>query len=151
MQLTSPAFSEGADIPEQYTCDGKDLSPPLAWTDVPPGTKSLALICDDPDAPAGDWVHWVLFDVSPALSALPEGVPPQAEIAALGCQGRNDFRKTGYGGPCPPRGTHRYVFTLYALDRTLGLSADATKQHLVAALRGHVLAESRLTGKYTRR
>ena len=151
MELKSPAFSEGEAIPQQYTCDGKDVSPPLAWTDVPPGTKSLALICDDPDAPAGDWVHWVLFDAPPAASALPEGVPPQPEIAGLGCQGRNDFRKTGYGGPCPPRGTHRYVFTLYALDRTLGLGADATKAKLLEAARGHVLAEARLTGKYTRR
>jgi Raf kinase inhibitor-like YbhB/YbcL family protein len=151
VELKSAAFSEGGAIPPQYTCDGKDVSPPLAWTGVPSDAKSLALICDDPDAPAGDWVHWVVFDVPPSASGFPEGVPPSPEIAGLGRQGRNDFRRIGYGGPCPPKGTHRYVFTLYALDRTLGLPADTTKAQLLAASRGHVLAESRLTGKYTRR
>lgn len=151
MQLTSPAFPEGGAIPRQHTCDGKDVSPPLAWSGVPPGAKSLALLCDDPDAPAGDWVHWVVFDLSPSRIDLPEGVPPSEEIAGIGRQGRNDFKKIGWGGPCPPRGTHRYVFTLYALDRTLELGRSVTKADVLAAIRGHVLAEAKLTGTYTRR
>lgn len=151
MQLTSPAFPEGGVIPRQYTCDGKDVSPPLTWSGVPPGAKSLALLFDDPDAPSGDWVHWVVFDLSPSRIDLPEGVPPSEEIAGIGRQGRNDFKKIGWGGPCPPRGTHRYVFTLYALDRTLELGRSVTKADVLAAIRGHVLAEAKLTGTYTRR
>jgi hypothetical protein len=118
---------------------------------VPPGAKSLALLCDDPDAPAGDWVHWVVFDLSPSRIDLPEGVPPSEEIAGIGRQGRNDFKKIGWGGPCPPRGTHRYVFTLYALARTLELGTSVAKADVLAAIRGHVLAEAKLTGTYTRR
>jgi Raf kinase inhibitor-like YbhB/YbcL family protein len=151
IEIKSPAFSEGGAIPGKYTCDGKDVSPPLSWSGAPAGTKSLALICDDPDAPSGDWVHWVVFDLPSSSTGLPEGVPARDEIAGGGRQGRNDFRKTGYGGPCPPGGTHRYVFTLFALDRELGLGAGATKAQLSAAMRGHVLAEGRLTGKYSRR
>ena len=151
MKLTSPTFPEGGAIPRQYTCDGKDVSPPLTWSGVPPGAKSLALLCDDPDAPAGDWVHWVVFDLSPSRIDLPEGVPPSEEIAGIGRQGKNDFKKIGWGGPCPPRGTHRYVFTLYALDRTLELGRSVTKADVLAAIRGHVLAEAKLTGTYTRR
>jgi hypothetical protein len=151
MKLTSPAFPEGGAIPKQYTCDGKDISPPLAWSDVPAGTKSFALICDDPDAPAGVWVHWVAYDLPASSTGLPEAVPAREEIPGGGRQGRNDFRKIGYNGPCPPSGTHRYVFTVSALDGTLELSAGATKGELVAALNGHVLAEGRLTGNYSRR
>jgi Raf kinase inhibitor-like YbhB/YbcL family protein len=151
IEIKSPAFSEGGAIPGKYTCDGKDVSPPLSWSGAPAGAKSLALICDDPDAPSGDWVHWVVFDLPSSSTGLPEGVPTRDEIAGGGRQGRNDFRKTGYGGPCPPGGTHRYVFTLFALDRELGLGAGATKAQLSAAMKGHVLAEGRLTGKYSRR
>jgi Raf kinase inhibitor-like YbhB/YbcL family protein len=151
MKLTSPAFPEGGAIPARYTCDGEDVSPPLEWSGLPEGTKSLSMICDDPDAPAGVWVHWVVYDLPPSSTGLPEGVPPREEIAGGGRQGKNDFRKVGYGGPCPPSGTHRYVFALSALDRTLGLTAAATKAQVVAAMRGHVLAEGKLTGKYTRR
>lgn len=151
LEIRSPAFPEGGSIPSQYTCDGKDLSPPLAWSGVPPGARSFALVCNDPDAPSGDWVHWVFFDVPSSSTGLPEGVPPRDEIAGGGRQGKNDFRKVGYGGPCPPVGTHRYVFTLYALDRELALAAGVTKAQLSAAMKGHVLAEGRLTGKYSRR
>jgi Raf kinase inhibitor-like YbhB/YbcL family protein len=151
LEIKSAAFSEGEAIPGKYTCDGKDVSPPLSWSGAPAGAKSFALICDDPDAPSGDWVHWVVFDLPPSSTGLPEGVPAREEIAGGGRQGRNDFRKTGYGGPCPPGGTHRYVFSLFALDRELGLGAGATKAQLSAAMKGHVLAEGRLTGKYSRR
>jgi Raf kinase inhibitor-like YbhB/YbcL family protein len=151
LKLTSPAFPEGGAIPKQYTCDGKDVSPPLAWSDVPAATKGFALICDDPDAPAGVWVHWVAYGLPASSTGLPEAVPPREEIPGGGRQGRNDFRKIGYNGPCPPSGTHRYVFTVSALDGTLELPAGATKGELVAALKGHVLGEGRLTGKYSRR
>jgi hypothetical protein len=151
LELRSAAFPEGGSIPSQYTCDGKNVSPPLSWSGTPTAAKSLALICDDPDAPAGVWVHWVLYDLPPSTSALPEGVPARDEIREGGRQGKNDFRKIGYGGPCPPSGTHRYVFTLYALDSKLDLAAGATKQDLLAAMRGHVIAEGKLTGKYSRR
>jgi len=151
MRVTSSAFSDGGSIPPKYTCDGKDVSPPLSWSGVPEATKSLALICDDPDAPSGVWVHWVAYDLPPSSAGLPEAVPPREEIPGGGRQGRNDFRKIGYGGPCPPSGTHRYVFTVSALDRTVDLPAGATKAALLAAMRDHVLAESRLTGKYSRR
>lgn len=151
LELRSAAFAEGGSIPSQYTCDGKNVSPPLAWSGIPPAAKSLALVCDDPDAPAGVWVHWVVYGLPPSTSALPEGVPARDEIGGGGRQGKNDFRKIGYGGPCPPSGTHRYVFTLSALDSKLDLPAGATKQDLLAAIRGHVLAETKLIGKYSRR
>ncbi|HEU5250307.1 MAG TPA: YbhB/YbcL family Raf kinase inhibitor-like protein [Thermoanaerobaculia bacterium] len=138
-------------IPSQYTCDGRNVSPPLSWSGVPADAKNLALICDDPDAPAGVWVHWVVYDLPASAKGLPEAVPLRDEISGGGRQGKNDFRKTGYGGPCPPGGTHRYVFTLSALDRPVGLPAGATKAQLLSAMRGHVLAEGKLTGKYSRR
>jgi Raf kinase inhibitor-like YbhB/YbcL family protein len=151
MKLSSSAFDEGDSIPSQYTCDGRDISPPLEWSEAPDGTKSFALVCDDPDAPRGIWVHWVLYDVPASASALPEAVPPVPEMAGLGLQGKNDFRKIGWGGPCPPSGTHRYVFTLSALDRASGLAPGATKAELEKSIRGHVLATTTLTGTYSRR
>ena len=151
LELRSSAFSEGDRIPSKYTCDGKDTSPPLSWTGIPAGGKSLALTCDDPDAPRGLWVHWVAFDLPPSAAGLPEGVPATSEISGGGRQGKNDFGKIGYGGPCPPSGTHRYVFTLYALDSTLGLPAGATRQDLLAAMRNRALGEATLTGTYSRR
>lgn len=151
LEVVSAAFSEGGSIPAQYTCDGRDISPPLAWTGIPRGAKSLALVCDDPDAPRGTWVHWVVFNLPPSATGLPEGVPPRNDVPGGGLQGSNDFRKVGYGGPCPPGGTHRYVFTLYALDSNVKLRAGAAKADLLAAIAGHVLAEGKLIGKYSRR
>ena len=150
-ELKSSAFKAGETIPRKHTCDGQDLSPPLAWTDPPPGTKSLALVCDDPDAPAGTWVHWVLWDMPSSARSLPEGVPAQAKLEDGTRQGTNDFKKTGYGGPCPPRGApHRYFLKLYALDNVVGLPPGATKAALEKAMEGHTLGHSELMGRYGR-
>ena len=150
MKLTSSAFAEGAMIPVKYSCNGQDVSPPLAWADVPGGTKALALICDDPDAPAGTWVHWVAFNLPPDLTGLPEGVPAEKNPKTGGVQGTNSWRRIGYGGPCPPSGTHRYFFRLYALDNALSLSSNATAKDVQAAMKGHILAEAQLIGRYKR-
>ncbi len=149
--LTSTAFAEAATIPVGHTCDGPDLSPPLQWSKAPVGTKSFALICDDPDAPAGTWVHWVLFNLPVGILSLPAGVPASAELTSGGRQGKNDFGRLGYGGPCPPKGpAHRYFFKLYALDADLSLPAGATKKQVEEAMKGHILAQGQLTGKYGR-
>jgi hypothetical protein len=150
IQVTSSAFKEGGLIPRKHTCDGADVSPPLAWTGVPEGAKSLALISDDPDAPMGTWVHWVLYNLPVNAQLLPEAVPPDKELTSGARQGRNDFRRIGYGGPCPPGGTHRYFFKLYALDTLLDLQPGATKADLVKAMEGHILAQGQLMGKYSR-
>jgi Raf kinase inhibitor-like YbhB/YbcL family protein len=151
LTVTSTAFKEGESIPKQHTGDGKDTSPPLHWTAPPSGTKSLALICDDPDAPRGTWVHWVLFNLPADTHGLPEGVPAHGTIDNGAVQGKNDFRKLGYGGPAPPPGKpHRYFFKLYALDTVLTLSAGATKADVAAAMKGHVLDEGQLMGVYKR-
>ena len=150
MTITSPHFPEGGSIPSQFTCDGSDRSPALAWSGAPAGTRSFALICDDPDAPAGTWVHWVYYDIPATVAGLPEGVSADTHPDPGGTQGTNDFRRTGYGGPCPPGGTHRYFFKLYALDTVLGLSPGATKRQLLQAMDGHILAEARLMGTYKR-
>lgn len=152
IRLSSSGFTPGGEIPRRYTCDGDDLSPPLSWEGVPADAASLALITDDPDAPAGTWVHWVLYGLDPAAAGLPEGVPPDETVLGGARQGRNDFRRIGYGGPCPPpNGAHRYFFKLYALRERLELEAGATKAELVAAMEGKVLAEGQLTGTYRRR
>lgn len=151
IQITSSAFSEGGKIPQKYTCDGEDASPPLAWSGIPAGTQSLALIADDPDAPVGTWVHWVLYNIPPDLSGLPEGIAKTASVEDTGLQGNNGFRKAGYGGPCPPKGKpHRYFFKLYALDMILGLEAGASKADLEEAMQGHILAQGQLIGLYGR-
>ena len=150
MKIVSTAFKAGEIIPQKYTCDDADISPPLSWENIPESTKSLALICDDPDAPIGIWVHWVLYNISPEINMLAENVPAQRDLANGARQGINDFRKLGYGGPCPPGGTHRYYFKLYALDSTLGLTAGATKGALEAAMDGHILAQAELMGTYSR-
>lgn len=150
LTVTSFAFKEGEAIPAQYTCEGRDASPPLAWTDPPDGTKSFALISDDPDAPMKTWVHWVLYDLPASIRSLPQGMPVDAQLPDGSRQGVTDFGRTGYGGPCPPSGTHRYYFKLYALDTTLSLSAQATKAHVEAAMKGHVLAQAQLMGTYRR-
>jgi Raf kinase inhibitor-like YbhB/YbcL family protein len=149
IQLQSSAFKDGGPIPKLYTCDGKDVSPPLSWTGVPEAAKSLALICDDPDAPRGTWTHWMTFNIPPDTRELPEGVPPEPRWGAA-TQGKNDFGKPGYGGPCPPRGTHHYIFRLYALDTTLDPASADTKDRLIQAMRDHILAEGRLVGTYAR-
>lgn len=148
--VKSSAFKEGEMIPMKYTCDGEDISPPLSWEGVPEGTKSIAIICDDPDAPMGTWVHWVLFNLPPGTNTLPEAVPPEAVLENGARHGINDFRKLGYGGPCPPSGTHRYYFKIYALDIVLGLQSGASKADLLKAMEGHVLSEGQIMGRYKR-
>ncbi|HET8925199.1 MAG TPA: YbhB/YbcL family Raf kinase inhibitor-like protein [Candidatus Acidoferrum sp.] len=151
LRITTPAFSAGGDIPKKFTCDGPDVSPKLAWNGAPEKTQAFALIVDDPDAPAGTWVHWVLFDLSANARELAEGVPKQEEAPGGAKQGRNDFGKIGYGGPCPPPGNpHRYFFKLYALEANLGLKAGATKAEVERAMKGHVLAQAELIGRYGR-
>jgi Raf kinase inhibitor-like YbhB/YbcL family protein len=149
--LSSTAFQEGHPIPTRYTADGEDISPPLSWTRVPGGTKSLALVCEDPDAPRGTWTHWVLFNLLPSAEALEEDVPPQATLPDGSVQGTNDFQRLGYGGPSPPPGKpHRYYFRLLALDTTLTLSPGAMPQQVLAAAQGHVLGQGQLMGTYGR-
>jgi len=151
ISVSSSAFQEGGMIPAKYTCDGNDLSPPLKWTGVPEGTKSIALISDDPDAPVGTWVHWVMWNLPPTARELAEGVPPKAQLPDGSRQGVSDFGRPGYGGPCPPGGTHRYYFKVYALDAMLDLPNGTRKADLVKAMKGHILAEGQLMGKYSRR
>ncbi len=150
LEIRSMAFEEGGSIPRKYTCDGANISPPLSWTQPPEGTKSLVLICDDPDAPMGTWVHWVLYGLSPDTLKLPEDIPDKKEVLGGAKQGTNDFRRIGYGGPCPPGGTHRYYFKLYAIDSEPGLGAGATKKEVLESIEGHVLAEGQLMGRYSR-
>jgi Raf kinase inhibitor-like YbhB/YbcL family protein len=152
MKLTSPAFAHEAEIPRRYTCEGDDVSPPLAWTDLPPGTKSLALVVDDPDAPDPKapkmtWVHWVMYDLPPTATGLPEAVeagqlPPGTK------HGVNDWKRTGWGGPCPPIGRHRYYHKLYALDTVLGDLGTPKKAQLEQAMAGHILGRAELLGTY---
>ncbi len=151
LALSSPAFAHGQSIPRKYTCDGEDVSPPLSWSGAPPGTKSFALIADDPDAPAGTWVHWVLYDIPSQNTGLPEHVHAEAKLADSGVRGSNSWQRLGYGGPCPPGGTHRYFFKLYALDAVLSLPAGSGKTQLLFAMEGHVLAQTDLMGTYQRR
>jgi len=152
IQLTSTAFAEGKPIPSKYTCDGADVSPPLKWSNVPEGTKSIALVSDDPDAPVGTWVHWVIYNIPPDVTELAEGVPKSEVLTNGAKQGMTDFKRIGYGGPCPrPGGPHRYFFKLYALDAELDLKPGATKQQLLRAMEGHILAEGQLMGTYQRR
>lgn len=150
MDLKSTAFAAGGMIPSKHTCDGPDLSPPLNWSDVPPKTRSLALIVDDPDAPRGTWVHWVLWNLPAESRSLEEGVPKRDSLPNGAKQGTTDFRSLGYGGPCPPSGTHRYFFKLYALDTTLTLPSSTTKRDLEQAMKGHILQQAELMGTYKR-
>lgn len=151
LNLRSPAFAEGGDIPRKFTCDGPDVSPELAWDEGPAGTQSYSLIMDDPDAPAGTWVHWVYYNIPSSARGVPENVPKVGEVKGGGIQGRNDFGRQGYGGPCPPRGpAHRYFFKLYALDAKLALKPGATKADVEKAMKGHILAEAQLMGRYRR-
>jgi Raf kinase inhibitor-like YbhB/YbcL family protein len=152
LKLGSPRFANGEAIPREYSCEGRDVSPPLVWSGVPAGTRSLALVVDDPDAPDPrnprmTWVHWVLYDLPPDSAGLAEGVAP-ADLPAGARQGRNDWKRTGWGGPCPPIGRHRYFFKLFALDRELGDLREPTKQALERAMQGHLLGRAELVGTY---
>ena len=151
LTITSPDFASGAEIPRRFTCSGEDRSPALAWSGVPQGTRSLALIVDDPDAPAGTWVHWVLYNLPGTHTSLDGNVEKKQELANGARQGVNDFRKTGYNGPCPPPGKpHRYYFRLYALDSALTLPAGADRKALDRAMVGHVLAHAEWMGRFQR-
>jgi hypothetical protein len=156
MKLSSSAFAAGGGIPAKYTCDGEDVSPPLAWSDPPPGTKSFALVIDDPDAPDPRaprtvWVHWVLVDIPATTRSLPEAIRSKTDLPAGARAGKNDWGRAGYGGPCPPVGKHRYFFKLYALDAALPALRSPTKAELLRATEGHVLAKAELVGSYERR
>ena len=151
IQLTSSAFEEGRFIPSKYTCDGENISPPLKWSNLPKGTKSLAMISDDPDAPIGTWVHWVIYNIPSSISEFEESIPTDKELLNGAKQGINDFKKIGYGGPCPPSGAHRYFFKLYALDLELKLEPGVTKTDLLKAMEGHILEMGQLMGTYQRK
>lgn len=155
MDLTSTAFSHLGPIPTAYTCEGRDVSPPLAWSGLPEGTKSLVLIVDDPDAPDPaapkmTWVHWVLYNIPPTVPNLPEGVT-SATVPAGAREGLNDWKRPGYGGPCPPIGRHRYFHKLYALDTLLPDLGQATKAQVETAMQGHILERAELTGMYQKK
>ena len=151
LAISTTSFSNGGDIPKKFTCDGADTSPELSWSGAPSGTQSFTLIADDPDAPVGTWTHWVLYDLPATTTSLAESVSKVDELGGGGRQGRNDFRKIGYGGPCPPPGKpHRYFFKLYALNAKLNLKPGATKQEVEQAMQSHILAQAELMGKYKR-
>jgi hypothetical protein len=145
MQISSPAFNQGANIPSKFTCDGSQTSPPLQITGIPAEAKSLALIADDPDAPGGLFTHWVIWNIPPQISSIADGSAPK------GVQGTNDFGRPGYGAPCPPSGIHRYYFRVFALDRELDLRSGAKRGQLDAAMKGHVIAQGELIGRYSRK
>ena len=150
--ITSPSFAAGGSIPAKYSCEGANVSPALEWSGTPPAAKSLALICEDPDAPAGTWTHWVLFNLPASTTALPEKMDTAPTLPSGAKQGTNDFQKTGYGGPCPPPGKpHRYFFRLYALNTELALKPGATRKDLLRAMEHHVVAEGQLVGTYQRK
>jgi Raf kinase inhibitor-like YbhB/YbcL family protein len=151
LQLKSSDFSPGATIPKQFTCAGADISPAFSWSDPPPSTQSFALIADDPDAPAGNWVHWVVYNLPATLRALPQNFPKSEQTNDGSHQGNNDFVKTGYNGPCPPPGKpHRYFFKLYALDTKLTLKPGASKKDVEAAMQGHIVAQGQYMGRFSR-
>ena len=151
MEITSSAFKPGESIPYKYTCDSIDISPPLVWSRVPTGTKSFALICDDPDAHSGTYVHWVLYNLPSDLRELAEDIPKTDTLENGARQGKNDFRKTGYGGPCPPGGTHRYYFKIFALDTEVEEKQGMTKRELLKLMETHVLEEGQMMGRYKRK
>ena len=148
--LSSGAFGQGDSIPVEYTCDGSDMSPPLVFSGIPDGVKSIALIMDDPDAPGETWVHWVIYNIPAGTQQLAEGIPGERTLNGGSRQGMMDFGSIGYGGPCPPSGTHRYFFKVYALDTVLDLQPGASKQQLENAMQGHILAKTELMGRYGR-
>jgi len=147
-EISSPAFAKGEAIPSDFSCDGRDVSPALTWTEPPAGTQSFALIMDDPDAPMGTWVHWVIFNIPASTRNLTEGTPTDPQLSDGSLQGKTSAGSSGYHGPCPPSGTHRYFFKLYALDTVLSLSSKADKKELLAAMEGHILANAELMGTF---
>lgn len=147
-EITSPAFAKGGAIPADFSCDGRDVSPALAWTEPPAGTQSFALVMDDPDAPMGTWVHWVIFNIPASTRNLTEGTATDPRLSDGSLQGKTSAGSSGYHGPCPPSGTHRYFFKLYALDNMLSLSTKADKKELLAAMEGHILANAELMGTF---
>lgn len=151
LELSSITFTQGSDLPRQHTCDGGDRSPPFAWRNVPAGTASFALICEDPDAPAGTWDHWVIFNLPAGMRELQAGIAPVDTLPMGARQGKNGWGTNGYRGPCPPKGPpHRYVFRLYALDSMLDLPPGVSKSQVLEAMSGHVLGEAELMGRYAR-
>lgn len=151
LSITSTAFKQGERIPSKYTCDGMDISPGLEWSDVPEGTRSFTIIADDPDAPVGTWIHWVFYNILGKTRTLPEAVPPDASLPDGSMQGKNSWGRPGYGGPCPPGGTHRYFFRLYVLDALLELRSGMSEDVVLKAMKGHILAEAELMGLYSRK
>ncbi|OGW81982.1 MAG: phosphatidylethanolamine-binding protein [Omnitrophica bacterium RIFCSPLOWO2_12_FULL_44_17] len=149
--VTSPAFKDGEMMPEKYTCDGKNISPPLEWMDLPINTESIVIVADDPDAPMGTWVHWVLYDIPPSEVFIDEDVPPVGVLNNGATHGMTDFRTMGYGGPCPPSGVHRYFFKIYALDDFLHLPPGATKEQIEMEMEGHIVGYGELMGKYQKK
>jgi hypothetical protein len=151
ISISSDAFKAGSSIPVEHTCDGEDRSPALSWDAAPAGTRSIALIVDDPDAPGKTWVHWVIYNIPANTTGLPGAVPKNKTLDDGSLQGKNDFGRIGYNGPCPPPGKpHRYFFKVYALDTTLSLKSGATKSQLETAMSGHILAQGEMIGKYGR-
>jgi len=151
ISVSSVAFGSMQAIPPKFTCNGENVSPPLSWKGIPERSKSIVLLCDDPDAPGGTWVHWVCYDIPASVDSLGEGVPAGYALPCGGKQGSNDFHSTGYGGPCPPSGTHRYFFKVYCLDVVLNLPAGKTKRDIERAMSGHVLATGVLVGTYAQK
>lgn len=151
LELKSSAFVSGSMIPSLYTCQGKNISPPLSWSGAPAGTKSFVLICDDPDAPLLTWVHWVYYNIPDSVTSLPEDLAKTEKPAQGGIHGKSSFGDFGYGGPCPPWGTHRYIFKLYALDTMLTLPSGAKKKDILKAMDKHVLSQTELVGKYKKK
>lgn len=151
MRVRSSAFTDGGMIPEKYTCDGEGISPPIVWESVSDNIRSFALICEDPDAPMGTFTHWVVYDLPSDVTELPEHIPNKDRLPNGGLQGINSLHKTGYFGPCPPSGTHRYFFKVYALDKKLDIGPSADKDRLMEAMKGHIVAQGQIMGKYQRR
>jgi len=150
LSLTSNAFAAGQNIPSKYSCLGREISPDLEWTGAPAGTKSFAMIVDDPDAPAGTWVHWIIYNIPAATNSLPEAMPAGSQLSDGSLQGRNSSGNFGYNGPCPPSGTHRYFFKLFALDSLLDLSSGANGDQLLKAMKGHIVAQGELMGTFSK-
>lgn len=151
LNVTSPAFEDGAKIPPKYTADGANVSPPLNWQEIPEGAQSIVIIADDPDAPMGTWVHWLIWNIPAGEAGIRENVPSAEALANGAVQGTTSFNRVGYGGPAPPSGTHRYYFKVYAIDKQLDLAPEARKADVEKAMQGHILAQGQMMGRYSKR